>query len=352
MKNDNTPRHTPHQPRSKTDGVPLQTPTPTRQATRWYKSTLFVVLLLVFIPPLGLILMWLAAPWKKYIKVLVTIPVIFSSAVFLLISATIAQSAITQIDTLKNERARMEQFLEEKYGKNFSIKNGKIVNRGDALLGFNFKTYEAEVSPMDDDSVVFTASRIVKGQSLDGGESSPDKLNYSDDYLLQSWTRELEEGVDKVVMNQPIGATDVNFRVGFTKTRASIAEFYDKIWGTAPTYQKLPLELKQELILMSDIKAAGQVDSSNIEDYASTMIAVRDWLDPDRQGLAVRVNSFEIYNRKEDKNPRWEWQNVGFIKLDKVESVHELTPYFIQWGPDTGRYYNPKSREFDMRHPE
>ena len=309
---------------------------PVREVTKWYKSTLF---------------MWLLAPWKKYVKALVTVPVIFSSAVFLLASIGIIQVAVNQGSILKDEQVKIEHFLEEKYGKDFVIKNGKIVNGGDIFLGFNFKTYKADVSPADDTDMVFTASRIVEGQTLDGGQDSPDKLNYSDNYLLQLWTFELQDKVKDVVMSQPIDAFDVNFHVGLTKNRASIAEFYDKIWGRAPSYSELTLELKQELTLASDIKAVGPIDAKKVEAYAATMIAVRDLLDSKRQGLGVQVNSFEIYSNQKDNKQLGKWQNVGFVKLDKVESINELTPYFVQWTNGYGKYYNPKTRVFDVSHP-
>ena len=91
---------------------------PVREVTKWYKSTLFIVLLLIFIPPAGLVFMWLLAPWKKYVKALVTVPVIFSSAVFLLASIGIIQVAVNQGSILKDEQVKREdarkQVIEDK----------------------------------------------------------------------------------------------------------------------------------------------------------------------------------------------------------------------------------------------
>lgn len=336
------------QPTHQPQPTPLATPPPpTRRTTKWYASSLFILFMLICIPPLGLIMMWLVSRWKPYIKVLVTIPVAFNIAVFLLIVIGGIQGAITTRETLKNEPVKMERFLKEKYGKNFIVRHGKITQGGDVLFGISFKTYQASVSPVDNPNMVFTASRIVEGESLDGGASSPDTINYSDNYLLQLWTNELQGNVKSVIMSQPIGAFSADFQVALVKNRASIAEFYDTIWGTTPTYDELPLNLKQELSLISNIKALGPVNAHTITAYAATMIAVRNALDPMRENLNIRVDSFKIYHRQGDTTPGWEWQNINFIKLDTVESTDTLTPYFIQWTNGYGKYYDLKTHEFD-----
>ena len=340
MENDNSAQQVP----------PTKTPGP--KVSKWYKSTWFIVLLLVLVPPLGLLCMWLLAPWKKYIKALVTAPVIFTSAVFLVTCVGAIQSVVTHGTLLREEQTRMESFLELKYGKKFVIKDGKISNDGDLLLGFRFKTYKANVSPTDNLSVSFTASRVIEGRALNTAGDSPDKMNYSDDYVLQLWTRELQDSVIKVVMNRPIDAFAVNFRVGLAKNRATIAEFYDKIWGTVPSYGQLPLELKQQLSLSVDIKAVGPVDANKVEAFAGAMIAVRDSLDPNKQGLDSQITTFEVYNNKKDSKPGWEWQNIGHVKLREVESIDELTPYFVKWTDGTGQYYNLKTRVFDLDNPK
>lgn len=295
--------------------------------------------------------MWLLAPWKKYIKALLTLPLIFTSVVFLLVSFSVVQGVTQTGGLLKNEEIKMEKFLEEKYGKDFVIKSGKIVNGGDVLFGVRFKTYKAEVSPVDDTNMVFTASRVVEGRALNVSEDSPAKLNYSDDYLLRVWTLELEDKVKSAVMNQPINAFDVDFRVGLARNKESIAKFYDNIWGKTPSYSQLPLELKQELSLMSHIKVTGSMTAERVEAYAAAMIAMRNVLDSNRQGLDVQVSHFEIYRSQEDDEKLGEWQNVGFVKLAKVESIDELTPYFIKWTDGKGKFYNPKTRAFDINHP-
>lgn len=322
------------------------------KVSKWYKSTWFIVLLLILVPPLGLLWMWILAPWKIYIKTLVTVPVIFTSAVLLVTLAGVIQSGVIHGTVLREEQARMESFLGKKYGKKFAIKDGKISNDGDLLLGFKFKTYRASVSPTDNPSVSFTASRVIEGQALNAGEDSPDKMNYSDDYVLRLWTRELQDKVIKVVMDQPIDAFDVAFRVGLAKNRATVAEFYDKIWGTVPNYEQLPLELKQHLSMSVDIKAVGPVDANKVEAFAGAMIAARDSLDPNKQGLDVQITTFEVYRNEKDSKPGWEWQNVGHVKLREVESIDELTPYFVKWTDGTGQYYNPKTRAFDLNNPK
>lgn len=359
MENDNSPQQTPPQPTSISEPQiqssvnntsPTQLPSP--KATKWYKSTWFIVLLLVFVPPLGLILMWLLAPWKKYIKVLVTVPLIYTSAVFLVASASIVQSAITYGNVAREEQTKMENFLEDKYGKKFVVKSGKIVDGSDFLLRIKAKSYQADVSPSDDAAVTFTASRIIEGQSLDGGANSPDKLNYSDDYVLKLWTRELQDGVKEAMNRQPIRAFATDFRVGLTGTKAYRAEFYDKIWGTVPTYGELSVELKQKLTLAIDIKAVGPVDANTVEAYAHAMIAARDFLDPDQHNLRVQVTDFKIYHNEKDSKPGWEWQNVGQVQLREVHSINELTPYFVQWTNGYGKYYNPETRSFDLNNPK
>jgi hypothetical protein len=347
------PQTTPPEPPVQIESAssPQQPQQPVQAKVRWYKSTLFIALLLVFIPPVGLILMWLLAPWKKYVKGLVTVPVVITSAVFLLMFANLVQSVVGQVGVLKDEPARMEQFLKEKYGKDFVVKNGKIENGGDALFGVKFKTYKATVSPTDDTNMEFTASRIVEGESLDGGENSPDKQNYSDDYILRLWTAELQDKVNNAISTQPVDVFSVDFHVGLTKNRASIAAFYDKIWGTTPTYDELTLELKQELTLASSPKALGPMTAENVEAYAATMIAIRDALDPNRQGLGVQVNEFGVYDKEEGGKELGKWQNLAFVKLVEVESIDELTPYFVKWTDGYGKYYNPETREFDVNHP-
>lgn len=347
------PQPTPPQLATQVESVsnPEQPQSPTQPKVSWYRSTLFIVLLLIFIPPAGLILMWLLAPWKKYVKGLVTVPAVITSAVFLLMFTNLVQSVVGQVDLLRDEPARMEQFLKEKYGKDFVVKNGKIVNGGDALFGVKFKSYKATVSPSDNTSMEFTASRIVEGESLDGGESSPDKQNYSDDYILQLWTAELQEKVNNATSIQPINVFSVDFHVALTKNRESMAAFYDKIWGTAPTYNELSLELKQELTLASTLKAVGPMTAENVEAYAKTMIAIRDALDPNKQGLGVQVNEFGVYDSEKGGRELGKWQNIAFVKLVKVESIDELTPYFVKWTDGYGKYYNPVTREFDVNHP-
>jgi hypothetical protein len=359
MENDNSSQQTPPQPistlepqiqLSANNRSPIQSPDP--KVTKWYKSTWFIVLLLIIIPPLGLILMWLLAPWKKYIKALVTVPVIFTSAIFLVTSASIIQSVITYGNIVREEQTKMENFLEDKYGKKFVVKDGKIVDGSDFLLRIKTKSYQAEVYPSDDAATVFTASRIIEGRSLDGGADSPDKLNYSDDYLLKLWTGELQDGVKEAMNRQPIRAFTTDFHVGLTGNKAYRAEFYDKIWGTVPTYSELSLELKQKLTLAIDIKAVGPVDANTVEAYAHAMIAARDFLDPDQHDLRVQVNDFKVYHNEKDSKPGWEWQNVGQVQLSEVHSINELTPYFVQWTDGYGKYYNPETRLFDLNNPK
>ncbi len=288
--------------------------------------------------------------WYRSNRTIVTI-VILLFLLFILI-VTFQSLLIKQGSLLRGEQVKMESFLKDKYGRDFVVKEGHISNGGDVIFKVNFKTYKAKVSPLNDPSVVFTASRIIEGRSLDGGQDSPDKLNYSDDYLLTLWTHELKDRVDKTIASQPINVFFNDFHVDLAKTKSSTAAFYDRIWGTVPKYNELPLELKRQLTLSNDIKVQGSMNAAGVERYATAMIAIRDVLDPAKDQLDVLISSFEIYNDQRGGEKLGEWSNVGFVKLNKVKSINELTPYFVKWTNRYGKYYNTSTHEFDNNHPQ
>lgn len=316
----------------------------------WYRRLLVHIVAMVLVPPVGLLAMWLFAPWKKHIKLLLTIPLLFTSAVFILSSILIFQEIGRQSAVLGEEKIRIERFLQQKYSKQFTVKSGKIAIGGDVLFGVNFKTYQAQVSPVDDPATVFTASRIVSGQSLDGGANDPDKLNYFDEYLQVLWAKELRGELEKAVHKESTDVFAISYHVSLMANRQSRAEFYDAIWGTVPKYKDLSLEQKKKIAHVADIKSQGTVDSSNIVSHANTMLAVKSGIDPNKEVKDIVV-IYKVYHDKSDKNPGWQWQNSTQVEFENVSNADEIIPYFIEWREGRGLYYNPKTKQFDLTNP-
>ncbi len=74
------------------------------QGTSDDTRTIVTVLLLIFVPPVGLILMWVWTKWKLWVKLLVSIPAILVS---LAISGVIFTAALVIVDpTRQIQRAK------------------------------------------------------------------------------------------------------------------------------------------------------------------------------------------------------------------------------------------------------
>lgn len=317
---------------------------------KWYKRTSVNIAVMLLVPPVGLFTMWLFLPWKKYIKLLITLPLLFTSAVFLLTCVILVQDVNRQNAKVEEEKTKIERFLKEKYSKQFTVKNAKIVQRGDVLFGVAFREYQANVSPVDDLSIVFTAGRIVSGQSLDGGANDPDKYNYHDGYLQELWERELKERVESAIHREPTDVFDINYSVSITVSQKTKVEFYDAIWATVPTYAELPANQKKRITHIAKIKSYGTVDASNIISHANTMRAVKQAVNSNDESLRVVVE-YEVYRDKKDQNPRWEWQGNGRVSPGEATSAEELIPYFIEWRDGRGLYYNPNAKQFNLQQP-
>lgn len=52
-------------------------------------KTLIAVILLIFLYPVGLLVMWFWTSWKKWIKILITLPIVLIPTLALIILATI-----------------------------------------------------------------------------------------------------------------------------------------------------------------------------------------------------------------------------------------------------------------------
>ena len=70
---------------------------------KWYKSTWFTILTLIFIFPLGLFLMWKYMDWKRWVKILITVLIII-----------IAITNFTSQPESNNESSKKEVTTEEK----------------------------------------------------------------------------------------------------------------------------------------------------------------------------------------------------------------------------------------------
>jgi hypothetical protein len=310
---------------------------------KWYMRAWVIVLTSLLVPPLGVVLMWRYAPWGRGLKQIITVPLIFTSAVFFVAFAGVLRGMDGQVGT---EKLRMEKFLEQKYSKKFDVRSGKISRGGDALFGVSFKTYKAGVSPRDNPNMTFEASRIVSGESLDGGANDPDIVNYHDEYLMTLWANELRGEVEAVARKSPASVTDFSFRVSLAKNRQARADFYQTIWGTVPQYKNLSSEQKNMLTYVTELKSHGVVNSSNISDHAKTMLAVKNVINPSHEKISMPLK-YEVYQNTSDKKPKWEYRG----RFTEANSVEDLLPQFIEWGERTGKYYNMKTKKFDLAHP-
>jgi len=64
-------------------------------------STLFTILLLFFVPPIGIIFMWIKAKWKLWIKILITLPIIIAIVlvIVLVVTGGLLLSSIPGVET-------------------------------------------------------------------------------------------------------------------------------------------------------------------------------------------------------------------------------------------------------------
>lgn len=285
-----------------------------------------------------------------YVKVLLTLPLIFTSAVFLLTATTLSERLMGNIGRVGEENSKLETFLEKKYAKPFTVTKGKIVRGGDAFLGVRFTSYKAEVSPEDDAGLTFEASRIIEGQSLDGGAGDSDRLSYYDSYLEVLWAEEIEGNVKTAVDEQGTDVYDFSFTVGVAGTQQYRADFYDAIWGTVPKYSELSAELKQKISFVAKMKSAAGLEPNNVLSHAKTVYAISQAIDPDMQGIEANVE-YAIYREKGDREEAGKWSRSPSFRMKDVKSATELQPYFVKWTDGKGQYYNMDTKQFDLNWP-
>lgn len=121
-----------------------------QETTPWYKQNWFIILTLIFISPLGTLLMWIFSKWKIWVKVLVTSFVVFSLLVNLVIIITISEysKSISQNrndDSLTTEVSEKNAKNDEKKVNNEpmkenSNKNNNLTREQNAALN-NAKDY-------------------------------------------------------------------------------------------------------------------------------------------------------------------------------------------------------------------
>lgn len=95
---------------------------------KWYKKTWFIVLMLVFVAPLGIFLMWKYAKWNKIVKVVVTL---FSAFIFLTALFTSKEMNVqVYVGGVKSGRIITEQ-------PNFELKGNVNLSDKDAVVTVN-----------------------------------------------------------------------------------------------------------------------------------------------------------------------------------------------------------------------
>ncbi|MCQ9299543.1 hypothetical protein NQ043_00080 [Staphylococcus hyicus] len=75
---------------------------------KWYKSTWFTILMLIFIFPLGLFLMWKYTNWKQWVKVIITV------LIAILVTASFTNNSDSSNSTSKSEEATTEELTKGK----------------------------------------------------------------------------------------------------------------------------------------------------------------------------------------------------------------------------------------------
>lgn len=164
---------------------------PFNSKKKWYESNILIILLIIFLFPIGLFMMWKFSKWNKVLKIVITV---FGSIIFLL-SFGNNQSA----PTIKNEEPSKEviqeipveekEISEEEYkascekfeykliarnpadyeNKNVSI-SGKVIQVSEGLFDtvtLRIATKESEYGGYNDDIYMVTYKQVESNRILD-----------------------------------------------------------------------------------------------------------------------------------------------------------------------------------------
>ena len=178
------------QPSANSTGLTINT-----QKKNWYKNTSWTVLLLIFFPILGIILMFKWMRWSVPVKVVVT----FGSAIILIIQTCILLGLLLYFGAMylfagfstsvfgsepnitAETKQDAEAFLKYQYGKSFEVTNIKKV--APVMLGDRW-SLRADAYPGEDKELKVSVSWEADGSSR------PGEPKYRDSYLSAYWSKE------------------------------------------------------------------------------------------------------------------------------------------------------------------
>lgn len=104
---------------------------------KWYKSTWFTILTLIFIFPLGLFLMWKYMDWKRWVKILITVLIVIIAI------ANLTNSAENEDEQKDDDKKQEHKQTDEKNKKEKNVKKKDVEKTGEKLEKSNVKIPKA-----------------------------------------------------------------------------------------------------------------------------------------------------------------------------------------------------------------
>lgn len=328
----------------------------------FHRKKIFIVLTLIFLPPLGILFMWLWSHWKVSVKILFTvllIPMTLTALMFWLVCVAVVQRVIVGGNSdsriiqqvgfdkkrdLASEKEKMLHFLQTKYGKEFTFKNGKFEDT--ASLGFRFTTFIAEVSPVDDPNVSIRCSRLTSGLSLDRKSTDPDYKNYGDNYPEMLWTKQESESTNQFLISKygylPQHEVKVSMLGGINRD-----QYLNTTKGAPLVLADLPKDVKSRLSYIIHLDIEGEVLKSNIIDHAQSIVDINNYALS--RGMGDVMITYIVLDSSMNRNIQYEWQGVGNHRARGLTKAIDAVPYFTRSGVGKYvQYYNSSKGKYEV----